>query len=62
MYDYNCKDYEARERMRQRRQGAAAERMMYQARARQQQRRRWRARLAALDLLNAARRYARANA
>jgi hypothetical protein len=62
VYDYNCTDYEAHERIRQRRQDAEAERMMYQARARQQQRRSRRARLAALDLLNAARRYARANA
>jgi hypothetical protein len=62
VYDYYRNDYEARERTRQRQQDAEAERMMSQTRARRQQRRRTRAPLAALDLLNAARRQARANA
>jgi hypothetical protein len=60
VYDYYQKDYEARERIDQRRKQAEQERIIRQARGRQRQRRR--ARLAALDLLNAARRQARANA
>jgi hypothetical protein len=61
VYDYHQKEYEARERIQHRRREAEQERIIRQARARDRPRRR-RARLAALDLLNAARRQARANA
>jgi hypothetical protein len=62
VYDYHLEEYEARERMRQRREAAEAERMTQPPRVRSQERRSWRFPEAALDLLSAARRQARANA
>jgi hypothetical protein len=62
MYAYHLTDYAARDRIQQRMREAETEQIIRRTRARKQRRRRRRYLAAALDLLIAARRQARADA